>query len=183
MSLLVSIWWSFFVFTQNVDTKYFNISLRKINSLVFCVLFEEKYFLLHLTLDPLPDCLYFMRHWATFILKFLVNQVVKSQISKLSLSFCLSRCFYMNKKAQQKVTYFQKEKNFLDKIKKIFSQFWMAFIETNKAIFFGRWSPKSDLKSSTLEVLLLVNIISCVNDATFDGLISFSLSQLLSGSI
>ena len=56
-------------------------------------------------------------------------------------------------------------------MKKKNSQFWMAFIETNKAIFFRKWNSKSDFRSSTWEMVLLVNIVSCMNDAIVGGLI------------
>ena len=36
---------------------------------------------------PLPDCLYFLRYWSICMLQLLVNQVVTSQVLKLSLCF------------------------------------------------------------------------------------------------
>ena len=48
--------------------------------------FSTKMFLMYLLSDQvsLPGCLYFLRYWAICVLQFLVNQVVRSKISKLN---------------------------------------------------------------------------------------------------
>ena len=53
-----------------------------------------------------PNCiagsLYFVGYWAIYVLQLFANQVVASQILKLTLSFLSSRFFYMTKNSRQK---------------------------------------------------------------------------------
>ena len=66
--------------------------------------FEEKYLFCYTILKDqisLPDCLYFLRHWAINALQLSVIQSVKSLILKLSLAF-LSSCFPAGPKSQGK---------------------------------------------------------------------------------
>ena len=63
-------------------------------SLIFCIIFEEKYFSCYILLTDqilLPDCLYFFRYWRICVLFLFVVQSVPKWILKLTLTFLSSR--------------------------------------------------------------------------------------------
>ena len=57
---------------------------------ILCMIFQQKYSSCCILLTDqilLPDCLYFLRYWATYVLQLFVNQVVTSWILRLTLPF------------------------------------------------------------------------------------------------
>ena len=58
--------------------------------LIFCIIFEEKYlscYILLIDQISVSGYLYFVRYWAICVLQLFVNQVMTSQLLKLTLSF------------------------------------------------------------------------------------------------
>ena len=57
---------------------------------ILCLVFQEKCLLCQIILtaqNSLPDCLYFLGHWAICVLQLFVNQAMTSQNLKLTLPF------------------------------------------------------------------------------------------------
>ena len=77
------------------------------------------------------DCLYFLRYTVICVLQLFVNQAVTSKTfnqvilidQDFDKIFLIKSFWYVTKKSQQKLKYFENEKSFWGEIKSIFDNF------------------------------------------------------------